>query len=154
MLLQSIRVVDKYLLSPKHCCYEVPNQITFLCDIKINDWMWMFHLNFKNWFDFCNGYCNGWKQNLTNRNICRVLKKIMHVLNIIKKKFLLIFVLQEMLNNEQNPMVNSNYFSKCSSMHNRKKKSNKSAYLNLRFKQEVVTWPFILKEMEIHASLL
>jgi hypothetical protein len=34
MPLQNIIDVDKYFISPKHCCYEVPNQITFCVTLK------------------------------------------------------------------------------------------------------------------------
>jgi len=61
--------------------------------------------------------------------------------------FLVIFLLQEMLNNlkQHNLMVNFNYFSKCSSLQNQNFHSNRNANLNLKLKEEVCA-PLIIKD--------
>ncbi len=58
----------------------------------------MFHLNFKNWFDFCNGYCNGWNKISQIGTFVDLL--IFYACIEYTFFILVIFVLQEMLNNE------------------------------------------------------
>jgi hypothetical protein len=107
----------------------MPNQnifFFFLCYIRLNNQMGVFHFYFEIFLNYGKGNWSEWNwKNLIDRNIYVIKKNYKYWIPLLILENIL-FVLQEVLNNEiYSPMVNPNYLSKCPLMHNQTFHSNK-----------------------------